>query len=217
VHPRSDSQADLEAADRLDQFWNRWYLDPLYRGRYPDLAAPILEVMGIEPGDLELIKGCTDWLGVNYYSRSVVSYDPDVPLIQASINPPADTPKMALGLEIYPQGLEEVLLMIRRDYGNPPVYITENGMGRHETPAGGPIDDAPRIKFLRENLDYLGRAIAAGADVRGYFVWSLLDNFEWDSGYAERFGLVYVDYATAARRPKRSFDWYAQVIERNGF
>jgi beta-glucosidase len=147
----------------------------------------------------------------------VVSHDPDVPLVQASINPPEDTPKMALGLEIYPQGLEEVLLMIKRDYGNPPVYITENGMGRHETLAAGPIDDAPRISFLSANLDYLQRAIAAGADVRGYFVWSLLDNFEWDSGYAERFGLVYVDYATAERTPKRSFDWYAQVIERNGF
>lgn len=217
AYPRSDSQADLEAADRLDQFWNRWYLDPLYRGRYPDLAAPILETMGVEAGDLDVIKGCTDWLGVNYYSRVVVSHAPDVPLLQATPNPPPDTPKMALGLEIFPQGLEEILLRVARDYHNPIIYITENGMGRHEHMLDSqPIDDAPRITFLREHLEYLGRAIAGGADVRGYLVWSLLDNFEWDSGYAERFGLIYVDYATATRTPKRSFDWYAQVIERNG-
>ncbi|MBA3471002.1 MAG: beta-glucosidase [Herpetosiphonaceae bacterium] len=217
AHPRSDTQADLEAADRMDQFWNRWYLDPLYRGSYPDLATPLLEVMGVEPGDLGLIKGCTDWLGVNYYSRTVVSYDPDVPLIQATPNPPPDTPKMALGLEIYPQGLEEILVRVARDYGNPRIYITENGMGRHEEMQDDrPIADAPRIAFLNASLEYLGRAIAGGADVRGYLVWSLLDNFEWDSGYAERFGLVYVDYATCTRTPKRSFDWYAGVIERNG-
>ncbi len=105
VYPRGDSQADLEAADRFDQFWNRWYLDPLFYGRYPDLAQPVLEQMNIQAGDLSLIKGSIDWLGVNYYSRTVVSHDPSVPLIQARIDPPVDTPKMALGLEIYPRGL----------------------------------------------------------------------------------------------------------------
>ena len=217
AHPRSDSQADLEAADRFDQFWNRWYLDPLYHGRYPELADPILEIMNIHAGDLALIKGCTDWLGVNYYSRIVVSHNPDVPLLMADINPPEDTPKMALGLEIYPQGLEEALLLVKNEYGNPPVYITENGMGRHETMHDDvPINDRERIQFLTEHLEFMGRAIAGGADVRGYFVWSLLDNFEWDSGYNERFGLIYVDYKTTTRTPKRSFDWYAEVIERNG-
>ena len=216
VHPRTDSEADFEAADRFDQFWNRWYLDPLYRGKYPDLADPMLEVMNIQPGDLDLIKGCTDWLGINFYSRIVASHDPNIPLVQANIDPPPDTPKMALGLEIYPQGMEEVLTRVAQEYGNPPVYITENGMGRHETMLDDQqIDDAPRITFIGENLQHVQRAIQLGADVRGYFVWSLLDNFEWDSGYGERFGLVYVDYATQKRTPKKSFDWYAGVIERN--
>ena len=109
------------------------------------------------------------------------------------------------------------LLKTARECGNPPIYITENGMGRHEELGGlARIDDGPRVDFLHESLGYLREAISGGADVRGYFVWSLLDNFEWDSGFDERFGLIYVDYATGTRTPKRSFDWYADVIARNG-
>ncbi len=216
VHPRSDSQADLEAAERFDQFWNGWYLEPLFNGRYPELADPVLETMAVQPGDLDLIKGCIDWLGVNFYSRTVISYDPDVPLLQGSNNPPPDTPKMALGLEIYPQGLEEILVQVKERYNNPPIYITENGMGRHEQAVPGQvIEDSARIKFLHANLHHLHNALERGVDMRGYFVWSLLDNFEWDSGYKERFGLVSVDYATGARTPKRSFEWYQSVIEHN--
>ena len=218
AHPASDSQADLEAADRFDQFWNGWYLEPLLLGKYPDVAEPMLETMGVEKDDLVKIKGCIDWLGVNYYSRTVVAHDPHIPLIQAEIVTPQDTPKMALGLEIYPQGLTEVLTKINEKYSLPPIYITENGMGRHETAQPGKtIEDGQRIDFLEASLSFLHQAIERGVDVRGYFVWSLLDNFEWDSGYVERFGIVSVDYATGTRTPKRSFNWYTQVIDQNGF
>ena len=211
---RSD---DVDAATRMDGYLNRWFLDPVFRGWYPeDMVGHYERRYGpfdvVRDGDLGTISEPIDFLGVNYYFPQRVRSDPSrQPLELMSVVPPP--PTTAMGWEVDPGGLHELLVRVRRDYGNVPIYITENGAAFEDGPVvNGTLEDPRRVEYLRSHIGALARAIADGVDVRRYFAWSMLDNFEWEHGYAKRFGLVYVDYSTQRRVPKRSGLWYRDFI-----
>jgi beta-glucosidase len=202
---------DRTAAATLDDFWNRAFPDPQILGGYP-----VSLWRGIEPisraGDRERICRPVDWLGINHYSPIYAKADPVSPLGFAWADAPAGVPRSPIGWQIDPPAFRDTLLDAHDRYGLP-VYVLENGAGAVEKPdATGHVIDRERIDYLERYVGAMREAIALGADVRGYFVWSLLDNFEWGAGYANRFGLVYVDYATQRRTPKASAGWYADLI-----
>ena len=204
--PATSSAEDVALAAREYALLVRWFAEPLLLGRYP--TAPDLPVCeAIEPGDLETIAQPLDFLGINYYTR----------IWSSTSNPPVPAPHAQgtsdMGWENYPEGLTELLCGLKRDYPLPPVFITENGMAHRDVLVDGKVDDQPRIEYMRTHLSALKAAIDAGVDVRGFFYWSLMDNFEWSSGYAKRFGLVHVDYQTQVRTPKESAHWYRRFIE----
>lgn len=204
--PATSSAEDVALAAREYALLVRWFAEPLLLGRYP--TAPDLPVCeAIEPGDLETIAQPLDFLGINYYTR----------IWSSTSNPPVPAPHAQgtsdMGWENYPEGLTELLCGLKRDYPLPPVFITENGMAHRDVVVDGKVDDQPRIEYMRTHLSALKAAIDAGVDVRGFFYWSLMDNFEWSSGYAKRFGLVHVDYQTQVRTPKESAHWYRRFIE----
>ncbi len=218
VHPATDSEADRQAAWRYDGFSNRLCLEALLQGHYPE---DVLALAGgffpeIRPEDMEMIATPIDFLGVNYYSRAVVAYDEDFPVIQANvINPEGG--EYSQMWEIYPPGIYELLMRLWKEYGLTNIYITENGVPvPDDVDFDGKIRDYRRIRYLRDHLIQLHRAMQEGAPVRGYLVWSLLDNFEWALGYQMRFGLVYIDFDSGKRLVKESGKWYSQVIRRNG-
>ncbi|NJD05290.1 MAG: beta-glucosidase [Methylococcaceae bacterium] len=214
----SDSDADRIATDRAHAYMNRQYLDPVLLGHYPDELADIFAPHWPEfsSEDMKLLQEPFDFLGVNYYTRSVNRADPShvigaVPVRQSG----AEYTEM--GWEVYPQGLTETLLWIKRRYGDIPLYITENGAALADpAPVAGHIQDDHRIAYYRSHLRAVLDAMAQGANVKGYFAWSLLDNFEWSCGYTKRFGLVHVDYATQKRTPKASAEFYRKVIASRG-
>ena len=211
IHPATDAPADVEAARQVDGVRNRLFFEPLFRGRYPE---DVLERLGAVPpvreGDLATITAPIDFVGVNNYSRSVVRANPDGgrPL---DVAPAGRTTTM--GWEIYPDSIYEVLTRIHREYGVQTLYVTENGAAYADVrEADGSVDDPDRVAYLEKYLGSVARAIADGVPVKGYFVWSLLDNFEWAYGYSQRFGIVYVDNETLERVPKSSFHWYRKLI-----
>lgn len=215
VHPISDAEKDRKAADNFDEWRNRWYIDPLFKGAYPPLARKV----GLKPDqqDLDLIKQPLNFLGVNYYTCARVTHDPSDPVTEVR-RVEKRAPTTATGWEIYPDGLYEVLMRLHKDYGNPTLYVTENGAYFEDNVTKkGSIQDDDRIVFIRDHLISVYRAIKDGATVKGYFVWSFIDNFEWWDGYSPRFGLVHTDYQTQKRTPKKSYYWYKQVIANNGF
>jgi beta-glucosidase len=219
-HPATDDPRDAEAAARASAYMNRQYLDPLFLGSYPEeLPAMFGDAWPHWAAeDFERIRQPIDFLGVNYYSRGIVRDDPSSRPAGARPIPPDDAPRTAMGWEIYPDGLREILEWVRRRYGAIPLYITENGAA-FDDPApgsGGPVEDPRRVEYLREHLRAVRTAIANGVDVRGYFAWSLLDNFEWQYGYSKRFGLYHVDFTTQQRTPKRSALFYRDVIRSRG-
>lgn len=218
-HPASDSNADLEAASRMDGFMNRWYLDALVHGRYPDDMVRLFgdAMPEIAEGDMALISRPTDLLGVNYYTRSVVEADPTAAPLLARQVVPAGAPVTAMGWEVYPAGIREVLNRLHEDYAIPKMVIAENGAAFDDIAVDGQVDDPRREAYLREHLEEVATAVAEGVPVGGYFVWSLLDNFEWAWGYGRRFGVIYVDFATQERIVKRSGQWYANATRDNGF
>jgi beta-glucosidase len=221
IHPASESEDDHAAARRLDGNLNRWFLDPLVRGAYPtDMVELYEERLGgfdcVLDGDLETISLPTDFLGVNYYRPLRVTASTNALPLEVA-EPPPEPPVTEMGWEVRPDGLAELLQRIRNEYGNPRVYITENGACYEDPPArNGEVADPQRTAYLRSHLDAVRQATAAGANVRAYYVWSLLDNFEWEHGYAKRFGIVHVDYATQKRTPKASALWYRDYIARRG-
>ena len=219
-HAASHSDADIAATRRADAYMNRQYLDPLFRGAYPDEVAEIFgEAWPQWPEeDFKLIRQPIDFLGVNYYTRSVTRSAPALwPVRACAVRQPRVT-YTDTNWEVFSAGLTEILVWIKSRYGDVPLYVMENGAAFRDPPAGpdGRIDDAPRVEYLRAHIGAVAAAIGQGVDVRGYMVWSLLDNFEWSQGYSKRFGIVRVDYATQARAPKASADFYAQVIASNG-
>jgi beta-glucosidase len=214
--PASDSDADVAAAQAYDTLQNRLFTDPLLLGRYPDLSAFGVGPAGLDcvrDGDLETIAAPVDALGVNYYSPTRLSAQPGP--LPFQMQPIPGYPVTAFGWPVIPAGLTELLTMLKERYADrlPPVHITENGCSvDDEVAADGTVDDQPRISYLNGHIRATHDAMAAGVDVRGYFVWSLIDNFEWSEGYHQRFGLVHVDFETQRRTPKASFAWYRDLI-----
>ena len=234
ISAASDDPADADAARRIDGLQNRLFLDPLLLGRYPTDVLEDVAPLGFTPpdDDLAVIGRSCDQLGINYYSRHTVAGTPGE-ATQTASSPfsthspwpgsdhvrfvPSGRPVTGMGWDIDADGLHEVLTRVHREYPEVPLYITENGAGYDEAPdPDGTIQDEGRIAYLDEHLRACHRAIADGVPLRGYFTWSLLDNFEWAWGYSKRFGLVHVDYATQRRVPKESARWYAEVIRRGG-
>jgi len=219
IHPASDSDEDKMAARRFDGQLNRWFLDPIFKGSYPeDMIALYGEAAPqVQSGDMELISTEIDFLGVNYYFRSVVKHDPQDQYLQASSIKPEGRQYTEMGWEIYPEGLYEILKRVHDDYGAPTMYVTENGAAFADMiDEKGKVDDQKRVDYLREHFIQVRRAIKDGVDLKGYFVWSLMDNFEWAYGYSRRFGIVHVDYISEKRTVKKSGSWYKKVIEENG-
>jgi beta-glucosidase len=225
--PATDSAADRDAARRLDGQQNRMFLEPVVRGAYPeDVLADLADAgapLPVREGDLEVIAAPLDWLGVNYYFCSTVrgaaapprKANPFIGCADVEeLDPVGETTTMGWGVS--PEGLTGLLLRLRDEAPDLPLVITENGSAwPDEVDDDGEIHDARRTDYLLTHLDAMRTAIARGADVRGYFAWSLMDNYEWARGYAQRFGLVHVDYATQERTPKDSARVYADVIRRH--
>ena len=227
----TDSAADRDAARRVDGLANRIFLDPLLKGQYPtDILrdwGPLVDGDLIRNGDTVAIAAPLDFLGVNYYTRHVVAARQ--PEEEGAVNPAwvgatdvksvyRGVPVTAMGWEIDSQGLYDTLQMVTRNYDAPPLYVTENGAAFDDVPADdGAVHDKERTAYLGEHFAAAARAIKDGVDLRGYFVWSLMDNFEWAWGYSRRFGLIRVDYSTQARTIKDSGHWYAAHISSETF
>lgn len=213
IWPEGEREANRAPAALLDEFWNHAFPDPQILGHYPTQVAQAIEPYA-QAGDLARICRPLDWFGLNHYGPIFAKADPSTPWGFGWGSPPPDAPRSEMGWPIYPDAFREVLLDLAREY-RLPVYVTENGAGGDDRPdAAGEVRDAKRIAFLSAYLNAMHQAIAAGADVRGYFVWTLLDSFEWGSGYGPRFGLVHVDYQTLRRTPKTSYYWYRDFIEK---
>jgi beta-glucosidase len=216
----SQSAEDLAAVKRAEAYMNRQYLDPALLGSYPsELEAVFGEAWPDFPSsDFDHIKQKIDFIGVNYYTRSVTKNDPAVWPVRASSVRQKQHSHTETGWEVYAQGLTDTLLWIKNRYGNPPLYITENGAAFFDPPQveGKLLDDPLRIDYLRKHIRAVQTAIQEGADIRGYFVWSLLDNFEWAHGFSKRFGIVHVNYETLERTPKASARLYSEIIRSNG-
>jgi beta-glucosidase len=223
VQPFEGTQEDREAARRADGALNRWYLEPLFHASYPDdviadrvrlgdLEGPTLPF--VRDGDLRVIAAPIDFLGVNYYSRVVVRAGEGGDPVPVPMVPVAERTEM--GWEVYPPGLRSILRRYAREYGARKLYVTENGAAFPDpAPRGGCVPDERRVDYLHGHLQQAHRAIAEGVPLAGYFVWSLLDNFEWAHGHTKRFGLYGVDFATQRRTPKESAAWYREVALAN--
>ena len=206
---QSAKPQDADAAQRFDAIMNRMFIEPLAKGRYPAL---VLEGLGPHlpenwQDDMTRIAAPLDWLGVNYYTRQTITTTagpwPNYAFIET------DAPKTRMGWDIYPKGLGETLGWLRKDYtGNLPIFITENGMAWDDAPQNGVVEDPARNHYLFAHLAQVKAALDQGANIQGYFYWSLLDNYEWAYGYDKRFGLIHVDFETLKRCPKESFKSY---------
>ena len=212
--PASDDAADVGATKLFDALWNGLFLEPMLLGRYPADLMPVLEHV-IRPGDMATIRQPLDFYGVNYYNPmriAAADEDAELPFDLVEL---VGYPTTDFGWPVVPDALREWLIMFRARFraALPPIYVTESGASFGMGPdADGVVDDQPRIDYLDAHLRAVTEAVQRGVDVRGYYVWSLLDNFEWAEGFAQRFGLVHVDFETQVRTPKRSFGWYADLI-----
>ena len=213
VHPASSADADVAAARRVDGYLNRWYLDALTGRGYPsDMVAwygPLLDAGAAL--EMRGYEGDLDFLGINYYSRQVVRAAPEEFLAAEQVRL-EDATHTTMGWEVYPEGLSEILERIVRDYGPRAIFVTENGASFDDQPDHGRVSDPARTGYLATHFAAAARAIASGVPLEGFFVWSLMDNFEWDHGYSKRFGIVYVDYATQQRTDKSSAQWYREFL-----
>jgi beta-glucosidase len=229
ARPSRDHRADREAGRRVDGQANRLYLDPLFRGDYPEDVFSYYRERGVDlsfirEGDLDRISVPIDFLGVNYYFRNTVRDAPSEdgrngPFADLGARPvvPHDAEKTAMGWPVEPDGLTEILVWIKEDYADLPIYVTENGRAVHDyIDPEGDVDDEERVSYLDAHFRAAHAAVEQGVDLRGYLVWSFLDNFEWAEGYSKRFGIVFVEYGTQRRVPKSSARWYSDVIRRNG-
>jgi beta-glucosidase len=212
--PASDAAADVRAAERADGHANRWWLDPVHGRGYP---ADMTEVYRLQPpvrdGDMDVIATALDFLGVNYYFRMRVAADETVTTLRYRQVPVAGAPTTAMGWEVHPRGLYELLVRVAKEYETPALYVTESGAAFEDVPdEHGYVTDMARAEYVRSHVDAAASAIADGAPVRGFYVWSLIDNFEWAYGYRPRFGLARVDYRTQRRVLKHSGAVFAELI-----
>jgi beta-glucosidase len=215
IRPRTDSPADAAAATRLDAASNRVFLDPVYLGDYSDAVRAALGAhldAVIRPGDLDVISAPTDFAGINHYQRVIAWHEPGGGPLDLGERP-AEPATTSFGWSVIPDSLAQVLERVAREFTSLPILVTENGASYHDyVDPDGDVVDLARVEYLRGYLDAVITAIERGADVRGYFAWSFLDNFEWAEGYGKRFGLVFVEYGTQRRIPKLSAHWYQRLI-----
>ena len=215
AEPADASPEAAQAAALYDGYYNRWFLGAMFRGEYP---ADVLEGLGPHmpagwQDDMGVIRAPVDWLGLNYYTRKLIGPVPGPWPGHGEVEGPLE--KTAMGWEIYPEGLEHFLRRAAAEYtGDLPLYVTENGMAGGDRMAGGAVEDAAREAYLAAHLAAVRRAIAAGVPVRGYFIWSLMDNYEWALGYDKRFGLVHVDFDSLQRTPKGSYHALTRALAR---
>lgn len=213
VHPASTSEEDIAAARRVDGYFNRWYLDPLSGRGYPsdmvDWYGGLLDTEAVS--EMRGYRADLDFLGINYYSRQVVRAAPAELLATQQVRV-SGAVHTNTGWEVYPPGLSEILQRVARDYQPKAIYITENGASFDDKRQDGAVPDPARTRYLAAHFAEAARAIAAGVPLEGYFIWSLMDNFEWHNGYTKRFGIVYVDYATQQRIDKGSARWYREFL-----
>ena len=213
----SDSKEDVDASYRCDGLSNRWFLDPIFKSSYPeDLKKVFIKMAGefdfIKGRDLQKISIKNDFLGVNYYSRALVKFFQDSELNYQNVE--GNLKKTAMGWEIYPEGLYDIIVRLRKKYTRLPIYITENGAAFDDVLSEKKrINDVERINYIKRHLIKVADLNQQGADIRGYYLWSLMDNFEWAYGYSKRFGIVYVDFKTQERILKDSALWYQNVIK----
>jgi beta-glucosidase len=214
------SDADAAAAQRGDAYMNRQYLEPVFKGAYPEEMRDIFGVAWPEfpAEDFALIREKIDFLGINYYTRGVVRDDPTAMPVRIAYVRQPEHAYTETGWEVHPPSLTRTLLWVTERYGRIPLYVTENGAALYDPPhaINGAVDDPLRVWYFREHLKAAHDAIRGGADLRGYFAWSLLDNYEWSLGYSKRFGIVHVNYETQERTPKSSARFYSRVIASNG-
>lgn len=215
IVPRnSEDEEDRLAAESVNKRHNRVWLDPIYKGKFPE---GINQLFGLKDelfftDDESMVD--TDFLGVNYYTAEIVEYDKNNPLTHARHVPDNSVDKDEMGTEIHPDGLFYLLKNLKKEYNNPEIYVTENGCACPDTRLhDGKIYDFDRMKYIRNHLRYANVAVENKINLKGYFYWSLMDNFEWRFGYTKRFGLFYVDYPTQTRIPKDSAIWYKKIIE----
>jgi beta-glucosidase len=208
--PASDTAADAEAAARMDGYLNRWFLDPLFGRGYPkdmlDLYRPYFD----RGGELDRYDGTLDFLGVNFYARRIVRAGTG-PLLADRVDPQG-AERTAIGWEVHPESFRRLLGRLHRDYAPQHMYVTENGAAYDDEVKDDHVDDPARVAFLARHFDAAAEAIADGVPLRGYFIWTLMDNFEWAHGTSKRFGIVHTDYATQRRRVKTSGEWYRRLI-----
>jgi beta-glucosidase len=213
VEPATDREEDIVAANLGDIVLNRFALDPVQKGRYPDEVLANIPTDFIQEGDLTLIGAPTDFIGVNYYTRTLVKSTSQQQIPGFTVVPPRSKVRTVMGWEIYPEGLGYLLRRLSHEFPGKELYITENGAAfpdKYEV--DGSIYDMNRKAFLRDHVSVALECLAEGIQLKGYFVWSLLDNFEWNLGYIPRFGLISVDYKTQSRYIKESGHWYARLI-----
>jgi beta-glucosidase len=214
IEPATDRDDDVVAAQRLDELFHGAFLEPAMEGRYPRPLEEHVKSL-VADGDLDAVHGAFDFLGVNYYTRLLVAHRRGGRLLECGVvDPPDRAKKTEMGWEVFPDGLRLRLVDLKERWPKLPLYVTENGAAFPDEPTtDGYVRDNDRIAYLEAHLERCLDAIGRGVDLRGYFVWSLLDNFEWAEGYTKRFGLVRVDYETFARLPKASHAWFAKVAE----
>lgn len=221
-HPASDSKKDLAATWRQDNFINKIVLDPLFRAKYPqdlfDFFEKNIGEIEIKADDMSIISYPMDFLGINYYSRNIIKDAEEENILETKEVKVDDSQYTEMGWEVYPQGIYNVLERVNNEYSELPLYITENGAAfPDKLTENGKVDDQDRINYLREHIKKAHQAVQDGIPLKGYYVWSIMDNFEWAYGYSKRFGLIFVDYKDNQKRYlKESAKWYKKVIERNG-
>jgi beta-glucosidase len=217
--PATDTPKDAAASERSDGFANRWFLDPIFKGSYPvDMMTLYEKRFGplhfVKEGDLDTISARMDFLGINYYSHNIIEDDENNDILGAgTISETENVTDMGWG--IHPESLYHLLTRIKTDYSEIPLYITENGAAYPDQKIDGKVEDHDRIKYLQDHFEAALRFIEEKGNLKGYYVWSFMDNYEWAFGYSKRFGIIYVDYETLERTPKESYKWYQKVIQKN--
>ncbi|MEM7418129.1 MAG: GH1 family beta-glucosidase [Pseudomonadota bacterium] len=211
-HANTDTEQDKQAAKWADEYHNQWYLKPLIDACYPSVIEKLSneERPDILEGDMEIISQPIDYLGINFYTRTVYEANEKN---WFNVVPPVDTPLTAMGWEITPDAFTELLVDLHNEYTLPPIYITENGAAMNDELIDGEVKDDDRTEYFHTHLNAVNEAIEQGVDIKGYFAWSLMDNFEWALGYSKRFGIVHVDYETQKRTIKQSGNAYAELVK----
>jgi beta-glucosidase len=222
ISPATDLEDDKEASVLSDDYHNRWFLDPVLKGKYPEklfnLYKENINSPVILSNDMDIIsKNRCDFLGINYYFRMIIKKSDNHPILRFENIMPIDAIRTEMDWEVYPKGIYDLLIKIKNEYNNPEVYITENGAAfKDDKFKDGIIDDKDRLDYIQKHIKELHNSIKDGVNLKGYYLWSLMDNFEWAYGFSKRFGLIRVDYNTQERIWKKSAFWYKEFIKNNG-